>query len=71
MDTLYALVHRTAGPLVAFPTPYEAGREMARVLMDEPDWLDELSLDRFDVVVAEPSERVAQVRQAFQPPKSV
>ena len=51
MDTLYAVVHRTAGPLATFPTVIEAAQEMVRVLIDEPEWVNDLSLERFEVVV--------------------
>ena len=41
-----ALVHRDAGPLATFDTAFEAGKEMVRVLQDEPDWRHELMFER-------------------------
>jgi hypothetical protein len=50
VKVLYAVVHRTAGALATFATPYEAGREMARILLEEPDWVDDLRLEAVEVV---------------------
>jgi tagatose-1,6-bisphosphate aldolase non-catalytic subunit AgaZ/GatZ len=48
IEVLYAVVHRTKGQLATFPTPYEAGREMVRILLEKPDWVDVLRLERVD-----------------------
>jgi hypothetical protein len=52
IDVLYVVLHRTQGRLATFLTPYEAGREMARILMAEPDWLHDLRLERVPVLRA-------------------
>ena len=52
MDVLYALVHRDAGPLATFDTAFEAGREMVRVLQDEPDWRHELTIERRELAAS-------------------
>ena len=51
MDVLYAVMHRTAGPLATSATPSDAARELVRIVRDEPDWLDDLRLERIDIRV--------------------
>lgn len=55
MDTLFVLRHRDAGPLATYLTPFEAGRDMARVLVEEPDWRHDMWIDVLEVDVEEPS----------------
>ena len=50
-------MHRDLGPLDTFSTRPEAILAMLDVLRDEPDWGDELWVELFSLVVAEPSER--------------
>ncbi len=54
---LYAVVHREAGPLLTFTSREEARRELADVLRDEPTWAEDLWVEPFEVVVADPPER--------------
>lgn len=53
MADLYSLVHSEAGPLSTFTTREEAEAELAAVLEDEPDWLPDLWVEPFELVVAE------------------
>ena len=53
---LYTVVHREAGSLRTFTTRGAAERELADVLADEPTWAADLSIERFEVVVANESE---------------
>ena len=57
MDVLYVIMHREHGPIGSFLTPYAAGRAMATMLLEEPDRLDDVWLEPFELVVAEPAAR--------------
>jgi hypothetical protein len=48
MDVLYTLVHREAGQLATYETAVEAGVEMARLVLDESESLDALSIEAVD-----------------------
>jgi hypothetical protein len=49
--TLYSLVHREEGSLSTNLSEEEAQRELEAVLRDEPDWVDDLNVGRFEVIV--------------------
>ena len=53
MADLYALVHREAGFVSTFTTRAGVERGLLHVLLDEPDWVEDLRVEPFDVVVAE------------------
>ncbi|MDQ3857162.1 MAG: hypothetical protein M3327_01735 [Actinomycetota bacterium] len=57
VDEFYVLMHREYGPGDTFFTRGEAILAMLDALQDEPDMRDELWVERFSLVVAEPSER--------------
>lgn len=57
MDVLYVIMHRDDGPVGSFLTPYEAGRALATMLLEEPERLDDVWLEPFELVVAEPAAR--------------
>lgn len=57
MDEFYVLVQVEDGPLETFFTRAEAIAAMIELLRGEPDLSDELYVERFRLVVAEPSER--------------
>ena len=52
-EELFVLAHRETGPLATFPTAVDAGREMVRILLDEPYALDDLRLERVEADVDE------------------
>jgi hypothetical protein len=56
---LYVLMHLEEGPVTTAFDPVEAGREMAKVIRDDPDALASLWIEPFNVVVAEPAQRPA------------
>ncbi len=56
VDDFYVVVHREAGPLATFLTRSEATSAMLELLDDEPDSLGDLVVERFRLVVAEPSQ---------------
>jgi hypothetical protein len=45
MVVLYTLVHRETGPLATYETAVDAGVEMARLVIDESESLDALSIE--------------------------
>ncbi len=49
VNELFALVHRDAGAISTFPTLLEAAQEMARVVIEEPDRVRDLRLERVAV----------------------
>jgi hypothetical protein len=57
MDVLYVIRHREAGAIGAYLTPYDAGRALALMLLDDPERLDDVWLEPFELVVAEPVRR--------------
>jgi hypothetical protein len=57
--TLYSLVHGDAGPVATFTTEAEAQRELEAVLRDEPDWIEDLSIEPFELIVADPVDPAA------------
>lgn len=48
---LYSLVHRESGPVATYATEAEAQRDLAAVLRDEPGWVDDLYIERFEFTV--------------------
>lgn len=46
MGVIFALVHREGRLLATFNTPAEAAQEMVRVVQVEPEWLDDLRIER-------------------------
>ncbi len=57
VDDFCVVVDREAGPLATFFTRSQATATMLELLDDEPDWLGDVVLERFRLVVAEPSQR--------------
>ncbi len=57
VDEFYVLMHREYGPGETFSTREEAILAMAEALQDESALRDETWVERFSLVVAEPSER--------------
>ncbi len=57
MDVLYVIRHREHGPIGSYLTPYDAGRALASMLLEDPDRLDDVWLEPFELVVAEPAPR--------------
>ena len=55
MPSLYSLVHYQHGPVSTFLTFREAARELRDVLQDEPGWINDIWIERFELVVAERS----------------
>jgi len=49
---LYTLAHEDAGPVSTFPTREEAETELAAALRDEPDWLPDLRVVPFELIVS-------------------
>ena len=52
MDVFYVLMHREAGPLFTAMSFGDVAREMVAVLADEPSWREDLTLERFQLIVA-------------------
>jgi hypothetical protein len=57
MADLYSLVHREAGRLGTFLSRGEAEAARDDVLRDEPDWIEDLTVEPFDFIIAEHAER--------------
>jgi hypothetical protein len=51
---LFTLREVEAGPLSTFTSREEAEEELAAILRDEPDWLGDVWVESFELVVAEP-----------------
>jgi hypothetical protein len=49
----YTVVHRDVGPLATFASYDEALLELGRVFLNEPSWLRDLSIEPFELVVAD------------------
>jgi hypothetical protein len=54
---LYSVMHREVGPLATFTSYEDAEREVERAFGDAPTSIRDLSIEPFELVVAEPSER--------------
>ena len=49
----WVVTHREYGPMATFLTREEAEAELARVFGDEPTWQGTMSVEPFEVVVAD------------------
>ena len=54
MAVVYTLVHRETGLLATYETAIEAGVEMARLVIDENESLDALSIEAVDSADSSP-----------------
>ena len=54
MHVLYVIRHREDGPIGSYLTPYAAGHALAMMLLDDPERVDDVWLEPFELVVAQP-----------------
>lgn len=53
MTALWSLVHRDHGPISTFLTRGDAEAELTAVIEDEPTWVNDVKVERFELAVSD------------------